>query len=79
MTHKLAEDLFNQVYTRLSIQYDSIIIRETMHYEVYKEIVERCAMIASAHSRNDTDIGDLILKNMGISDISPTDQKHLNK
>ena len=62
----MAEELFNEIYNRLSIEFNSIIMRDDMHEAVYKEIVDRCAMIATAHSPKHEDIGDIIRKTMGL-------------
>jgi len=61
-----AELTFQAVYDRLSIECNNVIPREVMHEAVYTDIVERCAMIASAHSPRDDDIGEIIRKTMGI-------------
>lgn len=64
--NKTAELAFQVVYDRLSIEYNNVIPREVMHQAVYQDIVERCAMIATAHSPRDNDIGEIIRKTMGI-------------
>jgi hypothetical protein len=61
-----AELTFQVVYDRLSIECNNVIPREVMHEAVYTDIVERCAMIATAHSPRDNDIGEIIRKTMGI-------------
>lgn len=66
LVNKTAELTFQLVYDRLSIEYENVIPREAMHAAVYADIVERCAMIAAAHSPNDNDIGELIRKTMGV-------------
>lgn len=64
--NKTAELAFQVVYDRLSHEYSNVIPREAMHAAVYTDIVERCAMIASAHSPNGNDIGEIIRKTMGV-------------
>lgn len=64
--NKTAELAFQVVYERLGIEYDNCIPREAMHAAVYADIVERCAMIATAHSPRDDDIGDIIRRTMGV-------------
>jgi hypothetical protein len=63
--NKTAELAFQVVYDRLSIEYNNVIPREAMHQAVYTDIVERCAMIATAHSPANEDIGEIIRKTMG--------------
>lgn len=60
-----AEEAFQAVYNQLSIDYGSVIPREAFHNEVYRHIVEQCAMIATAHSPAHTDIGEVIRLTMG--------------
>jgi hypothetical protein len=64
--NKSAELAFQAVYDRLAIEYNNVITREAMHQAVYTDIVERCAMIATAHSPANEDIGLIIIKTMGI-------------
>lgn len=64
--NKTAELAFQIVYDRLSIECNNVIPREVMHQAVYRDIVERCAMIATAHSPRDNDIGEIIRKTMGV-------------
>lgn len=64
-SNKNAELAFQLVYDRLSIEYNNVIPREAMHQAVYTDIVERCAMIATAHSPANEDIGEIIRKTMG--------------
>lgn len=64
--NKTAELVFQAVYDRLALEHNSVITREDMHTAVYTDIVERCAMIATAHSPAHEDIGDIIQKTMGI-------------
>lgn len=64
--NKTAELAFQVVYDRLSVEYDNCIPREAMHAAVYADIVERCAMIATAHSPRGDDIGDIIRRTMGV-------------
>ena len=66
LVNKTAELTFQLVYDRLSVEYANVIPREAMHAAVYTDIVERCAMIASAHSPNGNDIGDIIRRTMGV-------------
>ncbi|NBP04526.1 MAG: hypothetical protein EBU90_31480 [Proteobacteria bacterium] len=61
-----AEEAFQEVYDRLSIEYAGVILRETFHNQVYQHIVEQCAMIASAHSPANEDIGEIIRRTMGL-------------
>jgi len=61
-----AERVFQDVYNRLSIEHDNIITREVFHQAAYQDIVKLCAMIATAHSPANDDIGLIILKTMGI-------------
>lgn len=61
-----AEQAFQEVYDRLSIEYDNVIPREVIHARVYQHIVEQCAMIATAHSPSNEDIGEIIRKTMGV-------------
>ena len=63
---KTAELAFQVVYDRLAIECDNVIPRDVMHEAVYTDIVERCAMIATAHSPAHEDIGDIIRKTMGL-------------
>ena len=63
----VADRAFQEVYDRLSVEYNNCIPREAMHQAVYLDIVERCATIASAYSPGHTDIGDIIRKNMGLN------------
>jgi len=60
-----AEEAFKEVYDRLSIEHNNVIPREAMHARVYQHIVEQCAMIATAHSPNHEDIGEIIRRTMG--------------
>lgn len=64
--NKTAELTFQLVYDRLSVEYENVIPREAMHAAVYMDIVERCAMIASAHSPRGDDIGEIIRRTMGV-------------
>jgi len=64
--NKTAELAFQSVYDKLSIEFAGVIPREAMHDAVYTDIVERCAMIAAAHSPNGNDIGEIIRKTMGV-------------
>jgi hypothetical protein len=64
--NKTAELVFQAVYDRLAIECNNVIPRDVMHEAVYTDIVERCAMIASAHSPAYEDIGDIIRKTMGL-------------
>lgn len=64
--NKTAELAFQQVYDRLAIECNNVIPRDVMHEAVYTDIVERCAMIATAHSPAHEDIGDIIRKTMGL-------------
>lgn len=66
LVNKTAELTFQLVYDRLSVEYANMIPREAMHAAVYADIVERCAMIAAAHSPRDNNIGEIILKTMGV-------------
>lgn len=66
LVNKTAELTFQLVYDRLSKEYENVIPREAMHAAVYSDIVERCAMIATAHSPTGNDIGLIILKTMGV-------------
>jgi hypothetical protein len=66
LVNKPAEITFQLVYDRLSVEYANVIPREAIHAAVYSDIVERCAMIASAHSPNGNDIGEIIRKTMGV-------------
>lgn len=66
LVNKTAELTFQLVYDRLSVEYANVIPREAMHAAVYTDIVERCAMIATAHSPRGDDIGELIRKTMGL-------------
>lgn len=61
-----AEQTFQEVYDKLSIEHNSVITREAFHLAVYQDIVEKCAMIASAHSPNSDDLGLIIRKTMGL-------------
>lgn len=61
-----AERCFQEVYSRLSIEHNNIITREIFHQETYSEIVTLCATIATAHSPANNDIGEIILKTMGV-------------
>ena len=65
--NKTAELTFQLVYDRLAIECNNVIPREVMHEAVYTDIVERCAMIATAHSPGHDDIGDIIRRTMGIN------------
>ena len=64
--NETAELAFQVVYDRLAIECDNVIPREVMHEAVYTDIVERCAMIATAHSPSHEDIGDIIRRTMGL-------------
>lgn len=64
--NKTAELAFQVVYDRLAIECNNVIPREVMHEAVYTDIVERCAMIASAHSPANEDIGEIIRRTMGV-------------
>ena len=64
--NKSAELAFQLVYDRLAIEYNNVIPREAMHQAVYTDIVERCAMIATAHSPAHEDLGEIIRRTMGI-------------
>ena len=64
--NKTAELAFQVVYDRLAIECDNVIPRDVMHQAVYTDIVERCAMIASAHSPANEDIGEIIRRTMGL-------------
>jgi hypothetical protein len=64
--NKTAELAFQVVYDRLAIECDNVIPRDVMHEAVYTDIVERCAMIATAHSPGHEDIGEIIRKTMGL-------------
>ena len=61
-----AEQVFQTVYDRLSIEYENVIPRDAFHREVYRHIVEQCAMIATAHSPAHTDVGEIVRKTMEI-------------
>lgn len=65
MVNPKAEQAFQEIYDRLSIDYENIIPREAFHHHAYQDIVERCAMIASAHSPATEDIGEIIRRTMG--------------
>ena len=62
----VAERVFQDIYDKLSIEHENIIQREVFHQAAYTEIVSMCAMIASAHSPANDDIGEIILKTMGV-------------
>ena len=64
--NKTAELAFQVVYDRLASECNNVIPRDVMHEAVYTDIVERCAMIATAHSPAHEDIGDIIRKTMGL-------------
>ena len=64
--NKTAELAFQVVYDRLAIECNNVIPRDVMHEAVYTDIVERCAMIASAHSTANEDIGEIIRRTMGV-------------
>ena len=66
LVNKTAELTFQLVYDRLGQEYANVIPREAMHAAVYTDIVERCAMVASAHSPSGDDIGEIIRQTMGI-------------
>ena len=61
-----AEQAFQEVYNRLSIEYANVIPREAFHQAVYQHVVEQCAMIATAHSPAHTDVGEIVRKTMEI-------------
>ena len=60
-----AEQAFQTVYDRLGVEYANVIPRDAFHREVYRHIVEQCAMIATAHSPAKEDIGEIIRLTMG--------------
>lgn len=64
--NKSAEATFQAIYDRLAQEHANVIPREAMHAAVYKDIVDRCAMIASAHSPSSDDIGVIIRQVMGV-------------
>jgi hypothetical protein len=64
--NEMAERTFQDIYDRLSIEHNNIITRDVFHQEVYKDIVKLCAMVATAHSRQGDDIGEIILKTLGV-------------
>ena len=64
--NKTAELAFQVVYDRLAIECNNVIPRDVMHEAVYTDIVERCAIIASAHSPSNKDIGEIIRRTMGV-------------
>ena len=61
-----AEQAFREVYDQLSVEYDNVIPRDVFHQRVYEHIIENCAMIASAYSPSNEDIGAIIRSTMGI-------------
>jgi len=60
-----AEEAFREVYDSLGIEYAGVIPREAFHQAVYQHIVEQCAMVATAHSPANEDIGEIIKLTMG--------------
>jgi len=61
-----AQEVFQIVCDQLNSEFEGVISRDIYQKRVYQYIVEQSAMIATAHSPSHTDIGEIILKVMGV-------------